>query len=150
MERLVTTGTRLLATEAVTMKLTVRARFRLVGSAPCPCDLAWSTAAALTGTRMMVGARIGVAAGSAAMTANGEVTRMAEAARFPFGGAEALAVADSTVWCELVGARTSLNVRATDTESQTLEETEPATSTMSWCATVRERKWWLSLGGRLG
>ena len=95
----------------------------------------------------MAGARIGVAAGSAAMTANGGATRMAEAARFLFGCAEVLAVADSTVWCGLVGARIGPNVSATDTEAQTLEETEPATSTMPWCATVREEKWWRSLGG---
>ena len=91
-------------------------------------------------TRMMVGARIGVAAGSAAMKANDEVTRMAEVARFPFGSAEALVVAGSTAWCGLVGARIGPNVSATDTEAQTLKETEPAASILPWCATVREKR----------
>ncbi len=90
-------------------------------------------------TRMMVGARIGVAAGSAAMTANGGATRMAEVAMFLFGGAEALAVADSTAWCGLIGARIGPNVSATDTEAQTLEETEPATSMIKFhLALVRD------------
>ena len=64
---------------------------------------------------MMVGARIGVAAGSAAMTAIGMPSLMAEAARIPFGGAEALAVADSTAWIGLIGARIGPKVSATDT-----------------------------------
>ena len=148
-ERLVI-GTRLWATEAVSMRLTVRARLRLVGLAPCSCDLGWSTAAALAETRMMAGARIGVAAGSAAMTANGGATRMAEAARFLFGYAEVLAVVDSTVWCWLVGARIGPNVSATDTEAQTLEETEPATSTMPWCATVRKIEMVAIVRGKTG
>ena len=139
-ERFETIGTRLWAGEVVTMRLTVRARFRSVESAPCFYDFGWSTAAALAGTRTMVGARTGVADGSAAMTANGRATRMAETARFPLGGAEALAVADSRARCGLVGTRISPNVSATDTEAQTLEETEPAAPILPWRATVRDKE----------